>query len=322
MYGSKLNKLSSICAVIVSPHLNCVHDRASEEDRCVVQHPPLCTATIQYENIVWIKEGGLAFLCVQQVIRLLWGNVTSLYICCFWKSWDQHLFWLTHCQQVEKWQGVQGLCVELYLHVLLLVKPKWLKKKKTVSLPLFPIGIMEEWSLSVLPTSLSQMLLTICDVLTGSLEATLQLLLTLTKTHTEVQMQHYDSSVHSFWFLLLKKRKKAFTWTVLRPSRLSHLTDASAVSTSPSLKEHATPRNRENVKTSKRYFLIRPTGSNKKKQQEISHHAQFVLAVILTQFCLSLALNLAGGLGNSVMAKCSQRSHSSWLWQVMEERPE
>lgn len=123
-----------------------------------------------------------------------------------------------------------------------------------------------------------------------------------------------DSSVHSFRFLQVKKKnKKLFTWTVVRPSRLSHLTDASAIPTSPSLKEHATPRNREDVKTFEKYLLKRPTGSNKVQKCEITHNALIVLAVILPQFYFSLALNLAGGLGNSVTVKCSQRSHGSWL---------
>lgn len=135
-------------------------------------------------------------------------------------------------------------------------------KVKIPPLPLLPIGTMEEWSLPVLLTSLSQMLPAVWDVLTGSLEAALQLLFTLAwtrrQTYRDVQNKHSDTAKTkhntSLWrplqstdlgFLEKKTTAELFTWTELRPSRLSHLTDASVVPTSPSLEEHATPGNQE-----------------------------------------------------------------------------
>lgn len=56
-----------------------------------------------------------------------------------------------------------------------------------------------------------------------------------------------------------------------------------------------------------------PTGSNEVKRFEKTHYALFVVAVILTQPRFSLALNLAGGLGNTVTVKCSRGPHGSWL---------
>lgn len=132
-------------------------------------------------------------------------------------------------------------------------------------LPLFRLGMMEEWSLAALLTSLSEMLLTVWNVWTGSLEATLQLF-TLThkqrRIHTEkchlktdyIYNDHIrlntkplydDLTMHCFRFLQRKKKNPAelLTWTELHPSRLSHSADASAVPTSPSLEEHATPKN-------------------------------------------------------------------------------
>lgn len=74
------------------------------------QHPPLCAATVQDENIVWVIQSGLAFLCIQQVVHLLWGDVASLYTSYFWKSRNQELLWLAHCLQEEDIQRIKYAC--------------------------------------------------------------------------------------------------------------------------------------------------------------------------------------------------------------------
>lgn len=51
-------------------------------------------------------QGRVAFLCIQQVVRLLWGDVASLDTSCFWKSRNQHLLWLAHCLQAGEAQSV------------------------------------------------------------------------------------------------------------------------------------------------------------------------------------------------------------------------
>lgn len=153
---------------------------------------------------------------------------------------------------------------------------------------------------------------------------------------THVETQHYrrlnttpfydDSSMNCLRFLQLKvKQKQNRTLYLDSTTPISVKSFGRRISCShpPFIKRACyTKKQRAYVKTEfEQYFLRRPTGGNKVQQVEIAYSALFILAVILTQPTFSLALNLAGGLGNSVTFKCSQGLHGSWLWQVKEERP-
>lgn len=196
---------------------------------------------------------------------------------------------------------------------------------------------MEEWSLSILFTSLTQMLLTVWDVLTGSLEATLQLLFTLTRTqrliHTEkcnlkkIIQQHYKrlNTVQHSVFLQVKKEtnSKALYLDSTTPISFKSFGRCISCSNQPFIRRTCyTPKNKEVIlKSVEKYSLKKPNMKQRGKKIEKTHYALFVVAVIRTQPRFSLALNLAGGLGNTVTVKCTRGPHGSWLWQVTEERP-
>lgn len=53
---------------------------------------PLCRAAVQYQYIIGIMQWRLARFSIQEVVYLLWGHITSFYICLFWKCRNQKLF--------------------------------------------------------------------------------------------------------------------------------------------------------------------------------------------------------------------------------------